>query len=245
MCGIGPGCHECEPVQNPSCAQLCGVRPECDGLPDTRDPWPTECNVLDLDEPFFTLSASRWGVAFNGTRSSLASCGWYQLVPPANFTTWIWTDQPPPSSTGSPLLELRFDLPPATTNWEVFLIGDAAAPTNQSFTATDTNPRRLCSVRRLATTFQLYGFAQGATTFNRATTNFSPAGSSIILQSWTDGNVLTCRAISGTSVADRTVNVPGVLPTKTRSIVVGATNLASSGPVLPVMLDYVRAFRLP
>jgi len=83
-CNPSGTCQECEPLKKPKCTAPC-VAPECDDLPDHRDPWTNTCKDVLFQDDFSDWTLGKWVKLYAGGSMKVSGCV-LVIDPPTNTT---------------------------------------------------------------------------------------------------------------------------------------------------------------
>jgi len=254
-CFTAAGCVECEPLTASPCpasadaaavdggadaSAPCPGGGDCDAIPDGRDPWPTRCNALQLDESFAAMDEERWGRSYNDLFIGVRSCGLLQWTAPPNFTIWAWVD--PQAAAGlhaDALAEVRV-IPPRRGSWSLTL-GVNATDSSISSGASGTLGR-FCAL-----TYRDDGAVLTSRIYTKGSSSHESKGSypldgGFVLQSWREGATHHCRVVpdEGTPFAvEGEIKGPLAEP---GTVKLTLSNNAAQAPYVWLWIDWLRVF---
>jgi hypothetical protein len=106
---------------NPDCATSCA--PDCDDLPDHRDPWPSDCNRVLFEDGFSDSKLAKWIEKYAAGSINVKPCGLLQVAPPTQTTaTIVASDAETQKLTKNYLLDVGLILPPmAADTWKIIV----------------------------------------------------------------------------------------------------------------------------
>jgi hypothetical protein len=237
-CADAGCCLEADPIANPHCTKTC-VQPDCDGVPDYRDPWPQHCNRAVVAIPFFDAQLP-WLHRSYCNNDIRVSCGELVFSLPPNYTLWAWLKE----AAGvlvrpEDLVEVRVVPDSNTPSWMVRIeVPGNGSPGDTCF-PWSFQPRngRACRIE--------HSPGQGLSLVNGPQASVAVSGydpTDLVLQSFVSGGAHHCRVSSaGQLRGEVTVPLKASVPQNGTSVLIDVLNSDQVNPTV-IRLDYLRVF---